>query len=185
MYGSDLAQLHLPLTKRRGDMSQERDQTELAWDGDQPGTRHNRWARRAAIFAPLVAGILAITATPALAKEWQSDMDDVRVNFDSRTWDHNGETKVIITLKWCSTNPVHPSGPASANTDLELRRQTPWYMPDQGHGVKQFYCANSAVQTWTGLPSDPIYYFRVNKINGSTSSSNTLDVNFVKVEYTT
>jgi len=165
-------------------MSQGRQQTELARDSDQPGTRHNRWARRAAIFAPLVAGILAITATPALAiGHITTYMAGVRVNFDSQTWTHRGETMVTIYLSWCETNPVHPSGPAYANTHLELRRQTPWYMPDQGHGVKQFNCATPSSQVWTGLPSDATYYFRVNKINGSTSSSNTLDVPYVYIRY--
>src|SRR5690606_37864707 len=112
-----------------------------------------------------------------------SDMEGVRVNFDSRTWDHHGETNVRITLQRCSTNPAHPDGGVYANTHLELRRQTPWYMPDQGHGVKQFYCAVSAPGVWSSLPSTNVYYFRVNKINGSTSSSNTLDVDYVHVSY--
>jgi len=109
-------------------------------------------------------------------------MEGVRVNFDSQTWSIRGEKIITITLSHCTTNPVHPAGPGAASTHLELRRQTPWYMPDQGHGIRSFGCANTSSQAWTYI-IDGTYYFRVNKINGSTSSSNTLDVPYVYIRY--
>jgi hypothetical protein len=134
------------------------------------------------IAATVTACMFGLTlAGTALAEgSWTSYMENVWTGFESRIWSDRNHDNVatVITLRRCTmSGPGHPI----PNVTLNLRRVISWW-PDENKGNRTIPCATSGSGNW-GDVSAGDYRFRLEKINGQSSTPLPLDVQEVRTQY--
>ena len=127
---------------------------------------HHRPLRSAVTV--LLLAMAGFIASPAFAEgSFSSYFRGWLPGTSSRTWsDQNRDADATrITLGGCH---AVSSGAVPITPQLQLTRETPWYLPDDNRGRKSFECWSqpSVTQSWGRQPSGT-YHFTLTKVNGS------------------
>ncbi|GLX49023.1 hypothetical protein Shyhy01_19730 [Streptomyces hygroscopicus subsp. hygroscopicus] len=120
--------------------------------------------------------LLLVSSTSAYAN-WGSRIEGGRPGFASRTWTDGSYTEV--TFRGCDM--TEPPGVVGESVDIQL--YTAGFKIGSPKHFTNCFRTSSSTATWTGLPKS-IYYFKIVKINGNSSTMYAVDVDQVRVDTT-
>lgn len=145
--------------------------------------RSHRLPRRSLLAGLGLLLSLAIAAPVAAEGSFTSSFSGWLPGLDSRTWkDGNRDaSSTRITLGGCraEANPT-----VVVTYRLQLTRETPWYLPDENKGRKDFACHRTSVTNSWGRQAAGSYHFTLTHVNGTEySDPGKVRASTVKVSY--
>lgn len=128
-----------------------------------------------------VLGITAGMASAAYAEgNWTSTISQALTGFNSRQWTDNNSDGTSTSIRFDGCIDVNAEyTPTSA--EVQLTRETAWYLPDVNMGRKTLNCGYSDTQFW-GQVQASNYHFTLEQIGGAASGER-LNVAYVQVNF--
>ena len=131
-----------------------------------PSTRPRR-----ALMSAVSLLLVGLLAAPVAAEgSFTSSFSGWLPGLSSRTWQDTDRdaASTQIKLGGCRAESNLSLG---VNFRVQLTRETPWYLPDENKGRKDFACsAASKTNSWGRVPQGS-YHFTLTHVNGSDYSS--------------
>jgi hypothetical protein len=136
-------------------------------------------------IAATTTGVLLAIAAPAFAEgSWSSSVSGALIGFDTRQWTDNSSDNLDTIEKTRGCTFKYRAGDQSVSHTWEYLRNDTW-TPDERYGERQFPCKTDGVtyaRSWADKGKGE-FYFELTRLNGNTSFSDALNLNFIQAQY--